>query len=125
MKNAKTKAYQQGMRAEKLAALYLLLRGFKIIALRYKTPMGEIDLIALRGKTLVFVEVKTRAGMDDALYAVTQQGRGRIERAAQYFIAAQPRYRFYDMRFDVVAIRLRGWIPLGFRHLDNAWQAGS
>jgi putative endonuclease len=121
----KVKAYKAGIYAEKLAALYLFLCGYRILARRYKTPVGEIDLVVKRGKALVMVEVKTRRGMDEALSAVQFQGQERIIRAARFYLSANPQFAEHDIRFDIVAVRLQGWIPLGFRHLDNAWQASS
>lgn len=110
--------YHRGLRAEHFAATFLRLKGYRIIATRYKTPVGEIDLIARRRRTLVFVEVKERQTMNDALSSITPQMKARITRAAQMYIAAHPACSGFDMRFDVVATR-------GFfiRHLDNAWMA--
>lgn len=117
--NKKTRAYKRGLWAEALAALYLRCRGYRVLARRYKTPLGEIDLIARRKDTIIIVEVKTRGLMDSALESVDERSRGRIERAARHFIAANPRYADYNVRFDIIAFAP----PFALRHLDNAWQA--
>src|SRR5690606_36971853 len=117
----KIEAYRRGHRLERLAALYLQLKGYKILKLRYKTPGGEIDMVARRKNSLVFVEVKGRGDMASALESVTMRNRARVEQAARYFIAAHPQFSGMDMRFDVVVFAP----PFSFRHLDNAWRARS
>lgn len=109
--------YQDGLWAEMMAEMILRLKGFRIIARRYKTPGGEIDIVARRGKMLAFIEVKLRRTMPEALESLTPAMRGRITNAARHFIAAYPDYGSYDMRFDLFAI----CPPFTFRHLDNAW----
>lgn len=119
MKKTKAfKAHSDGLAAETLAALILMAKGYRIAARRYKTPVGEIDLIARKGRTLVFVEVKARKVMDGALESVTPHMQARIGRAAGYFIAANPVLAGFEMRFDLLAVRL----PFYWRHLDNAWR---
>lgn len=108
-----------GRRGETLAAWYLRLRGYKIIATRYKTPIGEIDLIARRFGVTVFVEVKARQRQEmlaDALSAVNTR---RITRAAQYFITRHPALANADLRFDVIFLAPLSW-P---RHVRNAFDA--
>lgn len=114
----KQQAFLRGLHAESMVGVYMMLRGCKILARRYKTPVGEIDLIARRGKTILFVEVKARANKAQALEAVHVQAQGRIIRAAQYFISQHPRYNSYAMRFDVAAF----CPPFRVHYLDNAWQ---
>ena len=116
-RSAKTKAYRFGVYAEILAALYLMLRGYRIIAWRYKTKIGEVDLIARRKQSLVFVEVKARQQLSTALESVTAQMRKRITAAANSFLIKNPQYQHYEMRFDVVAVAM----PFSVQHLDNAW----
>lgn len=110
-------SHTQGMRAEIVAIIYLFLKGYKILRWRFKTPMGEIDILAEKAGHLVCVEVKQRADINAALEAVTQTARGRIGRAARYYVARHPYYISKAIRFDLIAIS-------GFRiqHLDNAWQ---
>lgn len=113
--------YRSGMMAEWVAAIYLLCKGYKMIGWRTKTPMGEIDLIAQKRGTIVFVEVKARAENDIAVYAVHGRNRNRVERAAHYLSARRPDWLDKNKRFDVVAI---SW-PFFIRHIDNAWQSGA
>ncbi|MCB9989643.1 MAG: YraN family protein [Rhodospirillales bacterium] len=110
-------SYQTGLWAEELSAWYLRLKGYRILKRRYKTPVGEIDLIARKGNMIVFVEVKDRRALDDALRAVTPQMRQRITRAAHYFVSRHPAAD-KDLRFDLIACAP----PFSIRHLDNAWQ---
>ena len=114
----KLKSYKHGHMAEQLAAVYLMLKGYKILKRRYKTPVGEIDLVARRRNTLVLVEVKLRKEQAAALEAITLKNQSRVTQAAQYFISANPAYATLDSRFDVIVM---GW-PFYWRHLDNAWQ---
>lgn len=117
--NKRRRAYRTGTRAEKWAAFFLRLKGYKILKTRYKTPVGEIDLIAAKGKTLIFVEVKARAEIENALYAIDKRAQMRIQKAAGHFVIYHPHYGDYDMQFDVFAFGGGCW-P---QHLDNAWQA--
>lgn len=116
-KNKKLDAYALGLRAESVAALYLMCRGCKILARRFKTPLGEIDLIAKKGKTILFIEVKARMDKAQALESVRPAAQERIIRAAQYFLARHPQYQDYALRFDVAAF----CPPFRLHYLDNAW----
>ncbi|MFA7277324.1 MAG: YraN family protein [Pseudobdellovibrionaceae bacterium] len=109
-------SYTRGLLAEIWAMAYLLFKGYRIRAWRYKTPVGEIDIIASRGQTLVFAEVKQRGDLDKASGAVSPHMQGRISRAAQHFLAGTPRKHWENIRFDVVAVA-----GLRIRHLDNTW----
>ena len=100
--DARRAAEKRGRRAEALAAWFLRLKGYRILARRYKTPAGEIDLIAKRGRTVVFVEVKQRPGEDAALEAVTAKGRVRIARAAALWVSHHPGAAELNHRFDVI-----------------------
>ncbi len=115
------KSYNKGLWLEKLAALYLVLKGYKILAMRYKTRAGEIDIVARRRKTLVFVEVKGRRDINEALESVHAKNRSRVEQAARHFLSRHQKFAQDDMRFDVILFAP----PFSFRHLDNAWQARS
>ncbi len=112
------KSYKHGHMAEQLAALYLLLKGYKILKRRYKTPVGEIDLVARKRNILVLVEVKLRKDPTAALESITLKNQSRVMQAAQYFISAHPSCAHMDIRFDAIVM---GW-PFYWRHLDNAWQ---
>ena len=123
----KQAGYRRGVKAEKIAALHLRLKGYRILARRYKTPVGEIDLIARKGDMLVFAEVKAHKNPEQALYAVRRQTRRRIEAAARYYTARHPPMSALAMRFDVLIVppgRVNLLGAVSVCHLDNAWLAG-
>ena len=97
-------AFQSGVTAEAAAADYLTARGYVILATRFKTPHGEIDLVVQSQTLLAFVEVKARARLVDAAYAVTPRQQRRIIDAASAWLAAHPEHADFDMRFDAVLI---------------------
>jgi putative endonuclease len=107
-----------GRFAELLAAWLLRARGFRVLARRYATPVGEIDLVARRDKLLVFIEVKRRATRDDALIALQPQQQARIARAAEAFLQRHREFAAHDLRFDLVAV-----VPWRLpHHLVDAWR---
>jgi putative endonuclease len=81
----------------------LRLKGHHIVAQRYKTPVGEIDLVALKGNRLAFIEVKRRKTTEDAAWTLPAKQRRRIVRAAQYWLASHPDFSGHDLAFDVTA----------------------
>ncbi len=109
--------YFRGMVAEIYAIIILTLKGYRILEWRYKTPVGEIDITARRGKTVAFIEVKLRLDTETALYAITPRAQQKIAHATSHFMVSYYYYEGKSMRFDDVAIS-------GFRlrHLDNVWQ---
>lgn len=110
-------AERYGRAAEALAAIYLRLKGYHIVARDLRTPVGEIDLIACRGNTIVFVEVKARTAAAEEVLTPAQ--RRRIVRAAELFLARRPAFARLDVRFDLLLIGRRRW-P---RHLQAAFRA--
>ena len=116
-KNKRT-TYQTGIIAEQIAIYALRLKGYRILAQRYKTRYGEIDIIARHKNAIVFIEVKARQGEDEALSAVTHKMKTRIENAARDYISRNPVVQELSVRFDFIAISP----PFFFRHLDNAWR---
>lgn len=112
----------RGRLAETIAIWWLRIKGYYIENHRVQTPMGEIDLIARRGRTLVFVEVKLRRTHDAGLRAVTRTQQRRIARAAeiaaQTIIASKSPRSGVDIRFDVITLSPWSW-P---RHLIDAWR---
>lgn len=106
---------RRGSRAEWIAALALRLRGYRILGRRQKTPLGEIDIIAVRGRRLAFVEVKQRASREAAEAAVTATQRERIRRAAGLWLARHERYQHHDIAFDLVFVVSRRWPE----HIEN------
>ncbi len=119
MSRSRQRAERGGRRAEVLAALWLMLKGYRILARRCRTPVGEIDLVARRGGRIVFVEVKTRgAGTDEAAWSVTPRQQARIARAAEHWLARRPAFQGHDIGFDVVLLAPWAW-P---RHLADAFR---
>lgn len=113
------RAHRGGHRAEALAAFYLQCKLYKIRARRFKTPIGEIDLIAEKAGTLVFVEVKLRGSRDDEATALETVNQSRISRAASFWLARNPSEASKDCRFDVIFLAPGRW-P---RHLKDAFSA--
>lgn len=118
MKHDRIARYQKGHTGENWAALYLWLKGYKKLALRYKTKLGEIDLVMAKGRQLVFCEVKARAAITGGLEAVSPKSQQRIGRAARIFLQKNPKYQNYASRFDVVVVRPYR-VPY---HLKDAWR---
>jgi putative endonuclease len=114
------KAFAFGLKAEALARFYLMLKGWRSLAGRYKTPVGEIDLIMKRGKTIIFVEVKARQDRAEALSSISHSQQQRIIRAARWWLTRHPHASDLTLRFDVVIIAKGQW-PM---HLVHAFQAG-
>lgn len=102
-------AFFRGHNAERLAAIALMLKGFRIVARRYRTRLGEIDLIARRGNLVLIVEVKARTSLEAAQLAVTPQAMRRIEAAADMWLQRQPHHAELSLRFDLIAVRPRCW----------------
>ena len=112
-----------GRAGEVLAELYLRLKGYRILARRFRHPLGEVDLLALAPRssdfpTLVAVEVKRRLRLDDAALALRSRQQHRIAQAARGFLAARRGFERATLRFDLVLIAPGRW-P---RHLVSAWQ---
>ena len=114
----KLAAYRRGHRGEWLAALALSLKGFRILARRYRTPAGEIDLIARRGNLIIMVEVKARPTLLAAMEAINVTAERRIEAAADLWLSRRSDYAKLSVRFDLVAILPRRW-PV---HIPNLFQ---
>jgi putative endonuclease len=100
---------RRGHASEYVAAALLIAKGYRILARRFASTSGEIDLIVCRGRRLAFVEVKRRATLLACQSAVTQQQRRRIRRAADLWLARYPRFRDHDIAFDAVFVTGRGW----------------
>ena len=109
-------ASRTGLSAESRAAAFLIAKG---LAKRFRTPYGEIDLVARKRNLIAFVEVKARASLDDAAWAVTPRQQQRIINAAQAWLMAHPEHAEFEMRFDAMLIAPRS-LP---RHLLAAFDA--
>jgi putative endonuclease len=112
-------AFRLGVSAERAAAVLLAAKGYRTLARRWKSPVGEIDLVVKRGRLIVFVEVKARKGLDEAAESVLVRQRRRIVAAAEAWLAAHPEHAGYDMRFDAVLVS-PGRLP---QHLAGAFEA--
>ena len=95
-------AEKSGRRAEALAGWFLRLKGYSIVFRRFKTPVGELDLVVRRGRQVIFVEVKMRRRPDQLSDALRSVNRRRIVAAARYFLAAHPALADANLRFDVI-----------------------
>lgn len=115
---ARQAAHRLGHAAEWRAVWRLRLAGYSVLARRYKTRLGEIDIVARRGDVLVFVEVKARRDLETAADALGGRQFGRVARAASLFVARHPRYAAHSLRFDAVLVG--GLWP---RHLPDVWRA--
>ncbi|MBB4301980.1 putative endonuclease [Rhodobium orientis] len=111
-------AFRRGLSAEAIAAMFLRVKGYRILARRFRSGRGEIDLVARRGDTVAFVEVKARSTAEAAIEAVDARTRARIAAAANAWIARQPDDPAATYRFDVVLI-VPGRLPV---HLVNAFE---
>ena len=110
-------AFRLGLSAESRAAMLLVAKGYRIAARRWKTPVGEIDIVARRRNLLVFVEVKARGGLDEAAFAVTPHQKRRILAAARAWLGRHPDDVTCAMRFDAVLV-----VPWRLpRHLPGAF----
>ena len=117
-KLSRVSAEARGRWAEEQAASHLKQLGFRILARRAKTPMGEIDLVARRRRLLLVVEVKFRDHTDDGLWAIRPQQQRRIAKAAEAWLATQPALTNLDMRFDAIIVNARGTLT----HIDDAFR---
>ncbi len=111
-------AYRHGHVAEAAAAALLLIKGYRLLSRRYKTPLGEIDLIAKRGRVVAFVEVKARPTRREALDAVGRGAEKRIVDAADLWLAKHPQAAAFDLRYDMVLVtpwQLPQHVPDAFR----------
>jgi len=111
-------AFRVGLSAESRAALFLIAKGFRILARRWRSPLGEIDIVARRRQLLVFAEVKARASFDEAAEAINERQRQRIVAAAEIWLAQNPHEDIRDIRFDAILVA-PGKMP---RHIAAAFE---
>lgn len=97
-------ARRQGRAAEWLAAAYLMAKGYRVLGFRLRTPAGEVDLLACRGRVLAVVEVKRRASLDAALLALGPEQQARLLRAGQAIARSRPALKGLELRLDMVAL---------------------
>ena len=115
--DARAKAHVWGLRAETYVKLYLMAKGYRILAQRFAVEQGEVDLIALRRDVIAFVEVKARADFEAAFDAVTAQKRRRLSTAARVWLSRNPWTHGMTYRGDIALVTPRR-LP---RHLEDAY----
>ena len=115
--NKEISTYQKGIFSEWVSSVFLFLKGYKILDRRYKTKLGEIDLIAKRKDIIVFIEVKYRKDRIVAGHSISRQGRERIQNAARLFLQKNQQYQGFEARFDAILVS-RYFYPY---HIENAW----
>lgn len=116
-------AENRGRRAETIAAIWLALKRYKIVARRYKTKSGEIDLIARKGQMVIFIEVKARRDADSAEKSLFPQMQNRIENASEIYLSRTPFAQNLTVRYDAIFV-VPGFLGLPkLIHKKNAWQA--
>ena len=116
-KSKRRSAYRRGHIAELLACFALILKGYRILERRCRTPVGEIDIIARRKDLILFVEVKARRDTQTALDSISVTAQKRIESAAEYWLSRQREGARYSWRFDAVTVKPWSWPE----HFKNVW----
>lgn len=115
-------AEHRGRFAEMMCMVRLWLTGWRIVTHRLAgkrgTGLGEIDIVAARGKVLAFIEVKARASVADALESISAPQRTRIQTAATAFLVTHPQFSSHDVRFDAMILSKRLWPA----HVPDAWR---
>ncbi len=111
------RSWKRGKYAESLSAWILRFKGYSILHKRYRSPLGEIDLIATRGNTLVFVEVKARESLEKAIHAISFYQQERLKKAVQHYLMRYPTTQ--QVRFDAMLVSSRA-LPV---HLKNILEA--
>ena len=145
MRDSKTRqrAYLSGRRAERIACWLLRLKGYRILAVNWRCPAGEVDILARRGQVLAAIEVKRRSGgliagesaHDAALFAISPHQQARVARAAEVFMARRSDCQGLELRLDAITVteptsgpwaRLARALHWGWpRHFPAAWHADS
>jgi putative endonuclease len=113
----KRRSERKGRHAEVLAALALMLKGYRIVSLRYRTPVGEIDIVARKRDLIAFIEVKARRDLAAGVDAVSYPAQRRIAAAGELFISRQRDAARLSWRHDVIVVSPWKW-PV---HLEDAF----
>lgn len=108
----------KGYFGELLAALLLICKGYRILARRFKTPYGEIDIIAKKKNVVVFVEVKARKTMDKCFIAITRKQLQRIQNASEIFMSMKHQFANCDRRYDVILVANSSF-PMHIENVTN------
>jgi putative endonuclease len=109
-RRARRRSFERhGRIAEVAATFVLMLHGYRILARRYRAPGGEVDLIAVRGRRLAFVEVKWRRTLAEAEFAISDRQARRIGRAGEHWMWRHPRFRTYAVGLDAILMAPGCW----------------
>jgi len=111
------RAQRWGHVSEWIAAASLILKGYRIMKLRHKTKLGEVDIIARKGHLIVMVEVKARRTIEEAFNSVTLTSQRRIEAAGDLWVGEQNNAHLLSIRYDIIAVRPWKWPT----HYENAF----
>ncbi len=111
------KAVRRGSLAEYRAAFSLVLKGYRIVAFRYRTKLGEIDIIARKGNLIACIEVKARRSLEDSVFAVSDFAQRRIRAASDLWLAKQRDSALLSIRYDIISVTPWRW-PV---HLPDAF----
>lgn len=114
----RSRAYMRGLNAELQSVWLLRLKGYQVLARRFRGPSGEIDIVARRGRLIAAVEVKARPTLQDAMESISPRQQRRIARTLLYFQARNPSLAGLDYRFDMIWVRAWRW-P---QHILDAWR---
>jgi putative endonuclease len=117
MSRSRERAEKHGHFAEFVALMYLRLKGYRLLAQRFKTPQGEVDLIMRRRDVTAFIEVKARSTRDHGVEAVTMTQSRRITAAARFWMARDKTSNHNFCRFDIVVVSPY-LLP---QHIENAF----
>ncbi len=112
----KNASYRFGIFAENIAIWYLRCKLYNIIAHRYKSPFGEIDIIAKKGKEIIFIEIKARKDLTH-FELISKRQKVRIIKAAEFFLLTRPKFNNYNLRFDAIFLG-KNLLPI---HFKNYW----
>lgn len=118
MSDKRKASYVWGIVAEYLCVIFLVFKGYSILAMRYRNHFGEIDIIAKHGKALAFIEVKARKNKEVAIFSVNQNKQDRVLRAANIFISRHKKYSHLGLRFDLMVVT--SWRNI--HHIKDAWR---
>lgn len=112
--NERRRSLRRGQLSEYSAALSLILRGYRILAMRYRVKAGEIDIIAQKGDLVSFIEVKARRTTEESVFAVGGSAQQRIRNASLYWLKTRPDAGRLSLSYDIIAVAPWRW-PVHFK----------
>ena len=117
-RNRGLRAYRKGILAEYLVAFFLRLKGYKILGMRIKTPVGEIDVLTKQKKQLIAFEVKAYKDTLQAAECIERFSKSRTSRALLCYLTQNPQYVSYELRVDAVVLNAL-WFPRHFKNIAS------